>query len=181
MQHDAPQFLGSTIKGGIDRAVWLNQADRYQHVAVFGQTGTGKSVWARQSFMQDVMAGRGGCYFDFHGEDAKWLLDHIPPERATDVVYMNPLDPDFAVGFNPFYGIAPENYSTFTDEIVLSLKHIFRDSWGGRMDDILTNAIRPLFDLPPQSRGTLPGVVRMLNDPAYRRFVVNQCSERSVK
>ena len=181
MHPDKHQFLGSTIIGGVDRPLWLDQTTRYQSTAVFGQPGTGKSVWARQSFMQDVQAGRGACYFDFHGEDAKWLLDHIPPERADDVVYMNPLDPNFAVGFNPFYGIAPENYSTFTDEIVLSLKHIFRDSWGGRMDDILTNAIRPLFDLPPQSRGTLAGVVRMLNDAAYRRFVVNQCSERAVQ
>ena len=67
-----------------------------------------------------------------------------------------------------------------TDEIVGSLRHIFRDSWGPRMDDILMNAIRPLFDLPPQSQGTLLGAIRMLNDPVYRRWVLKHCRERTV-
>jgi hypothetical protein len=181
MQNQDQHFLGSSIINGVDRPIWLDQAARYQHMAVFGQTGTGKSVFARQSFMQDVQAGRGACYFDFHGEDAKWLLDHIPPERAGDVLYMNPLDPNFAVGFNPFDGIAPGHYAAVTDEIVGSLRLIYQSSWGARMDDILMNAIRPLFDLPPQSKGTLLGAVRMLNDEAYRRWAVNQCSEQTVR
>ncbi len=49
------------------------------------------------------------------------------------------------------------------------------------MDDILMNAIRPLFDLPPQSKGTLLGAVRMLNDPLYRKFVVDRCTEETVR
>lgn len=131
--------------------------------------------------MQDVIAGRGGCYFDFHGEDARWLLDHIPPERAGDVLYIDPLNPTHAVGYNPLDGIAPRDFASFTDEIVASLRHIHERSWGARMDDILMNAIRPLFDLPGESKGTLLGAVRMLNDDAYRRFVVNHTTEDTVR
>lgn len=178
MQSD-PQFLGITRSD--ERPLWLDQTARFQHTYVLGQTGTGKSSWARQSFLQDAYSGRGGCYFDFHGEDAHWLLDHIPAERAADVLYFNPLDPHHAVGYNPLDGIAPQHFATFTDEIVSSLRHIHEASWGARMDDILMNAIRPLFDLPGESKGTLLGAVRMLNDDAYRRFVVNQCTEQTVK
>ena len=49
------------------------------------------------------------------------------------------------------------------------------------MDDILINAIRPLFDLPPESKGTLLGVVRMLNDPYYRKWVISHCTEKTVQ
>jgi len=87
--------------------------------------------------MQDVQSGRGGCFFDFHGEDARWLIDHIPKDRIEDVVYFNPLDPNVAVGFNTLAGIAPQHYATYTDDIVEALRHIFASSWGPRMDDIL--------------------------------------------
>ena len=85
------------------------------------------------------------------------------------------------MGYNPLDGIAPRHFASFTDEIVASLRHILERSWGARMDDILMNAIRPLFDLPGESKGTLLGAVRMLNDDAYRRFVVNQTTEDTVR
>lgn len=161
--------------------ICIDQQARFQHTHVIGQTGTGKSTFARQSFMQDILAGHGGCYFDFHGQDAGWLLDHIPPERIDDVIWFNPLDLDFAIGYNILDGIAPQDYASFTDDIVATLRHIHHASWGARMDDILTNAIRPLFDLPPESKGTLLGVVRMLNDANYRHWVIGQTTEQSVK
>lgn len=172
-------FLGQDRSYG--HALWLEQAHRYQHLWLLGQSGTGKSSWARQSFMQDVMAGRGACYFDFHGEDARWLLDRIPKHRIEDVVYFDPLEPNFALGYNPLDGVAAKHFASYTDEIVGALRHIFASSWGPRMDDILMNAIRPLFDLPPQSKGTLLGAVRLLNDPLYRKFAVDRCTEQTVR
>lgn len=174
-------YIGINTNTASRHELTVGQVERFQHTHVIGQTGTGKSHFLKQSFMQDIYAGFGGCFFDFHGEDACWFLDHIPPERLNDVIYFNPLDPEFAVGYNVLDGIAPADYATFTDEIVASLKHIFADAWGGRMDDILTMAIRPLFDLPPESRGTMLGVVRMLNDPFYRNWVVKQCSDQTVR
>lgn len=159
----------------------VDQTSRFQHTYVIGQTGTGKSTFATQSFLQDVHAGHGACYFDFHGQDARWLLDHIPPERIKDVIYVDPLNDISAIGYNVLDAVRSEDYATFTDEIVSSLRHIHRDSWGARMDDILTNAIRPLFDLPPESKGTILGAVRMLNDPFYRQWVVRQCPEKTVR
>ena len=161
--------------------IGVSQTDRFQHTYVVGQTGTGKSTFAKDSFMQDVFAGFGAAYFDFHGQDAPWLLEHIPTDRIDDVVYFNPLDTEFAIGYNVLDGVRPDDYSTFTDEIVASLRHIHSASWGARMDDILTNAIRPLFDLPPESKGTLLGAVRILSDPYYRNWAVGQCTEKTVR
>ena len=159
----------------------INQVGRFQHTYAIGSTGTGKSTFLKQSFLQDVHAGHGACYFDFHGQDAPWLLDHIPQDRLDDVFYIDPLNPSEVVGYNPLDRVRPKDFATFTDEIVASLRHIHASSWGPRMDDILPTAIRPLFALPPESQGTLLGMVRMLNDPYYRTWVVNQTTEVTVR
>jgi len=174
-------YIGCYRRFVDDRPITVSQNVRFQHTYILGQTGTGKSTMARQSFLQDVHNGFGGCYFDFHGEDASWLLDRIPPARLDDVIYFNPLEQNYALGFNPLDGITEDRAAIFSDEIVGALRHIHHASWGARMDDILTNAIRPLFDLPGESKGTLLGAVRMLNDDLYRRFVVKQCREQSVR
>jgi len=174
-------YIGISKSATTRHELSVGQVERFQHTHVIGQTGTGKSHFLKQSFMQDIYAGFGGCFFDFHGEDARWFLDHIPPERLDDVIYFNPLDAESAVGYNVIDGIDPADYANFTDDIVASLRHIFADAWGGRMDDILTMAIRPLFDLPGESRGTMLGVVRMLNDPFYRSWVVKQCRDQTVR
>jgi len=160
--------------------IHVDQMSRFQHTYVIGQTGTGKSTWAKGSFLQDVYAGFGACYFDFHGQDATWLLDRIPADRISDVIYLDATNPHHAIGYNALDGIRPDDYATYTDEIVGALRHIFADSWGARMNDILTNAIRPLFELPPASKGTMMGAVRMLNDPLYRNWAIRQCSEQTV-
>ena len=174
-------FIGYR-KSSTDQApIHLDQTSRFQHTYAIGQTGAGKSTWATNSFHQDVYNGFGACYFDFHGQDAPWLLDRIPADRIRDVIYLDATNPHEAIGYNVLDGIVPADYGTFTDEIVSSLRHIHQASWGARMDDILTNAIRPLFDLPPNSKGSILGAVRMLNDPFYRNWVVKQCPEKTVR
>ncbi|MEL7275563.1 MAG: hypothetical protein AAGK98_03760 [Pseudomonadota bacterium] len=153
---------------------------RFQSVYAIGQTGTGKSTFLKHGFLQDVYSGFGACYFDFHGQDARWLLDRIPRNRLDDVIYVNPLDPTAVIGFNPFDGVREGQDEQATAAIVASLKHIFADSWGGRMDDILTNAVRPLFHLPYERKTTLLAAIRMLNDPTYRVWVLKHCRERAV-
>lgn len=177
-----PMHVLGYTQASIDQApIAIDQEGRFQHTYAIGQTGTGKSTFLKQSFLQDVIAGHGACYFDFHGQDAPWMLDHIPRERLDDVIYIDPLHPSHVIGYNVLDGVRPADYATSTDEIVASLRHIHNASWGARMDDILTNAIRPLFDLPSESQGTLLGAVRMLNDPYYRAWVVNQSPEKTVR
>jgi len=168
-------------KSSVDHShLSVSQNERFQHTYVVGQTGTGKSTFLKNSFLQDVHAGFGACYFDFHGEDASWLLDRIPSDRIKDVIYIDPNDASHSIGYNVLDGVSEADYPIFTDEIVSSLRHIHSASWGARMDDILTNAIRPLLDLPSENYGSMPGVVRMLNDTYYRNWVVKQCKEPTV-
>jgi len=49
---------------------------------------------------QDIAAGRGLMLLDPHGDLADELLDYVPPWRIDDVVYLNPRDLAYPVGFN---------------------------------------------------------------------------------
>ncbi|MEL6828550.1 MAG: TraM recognition domain-containing protein [Pseudomonadota bacterium] len=159
----------------------ISQSNRYQHTWVLGQTGTGKSTWLRQCFMQDVLAGRGGCYFDFHGTDAPWILDRIPKERIQDVTYFDPLSRDYAVGFNPLDGIAADQHDLYALELVAMLRNFFpRESWGGQLNDILTTTFHALLQLPGEQRGTLVGAVEFLTNEMYRNYVLSHCREEAI-
>ena len=179
LQPTDPLYLGDDTVYDFSHA--LSQTNRYQHTWVLGQTGTGKSTWLRQCFMQDILAGRGGCYFDFHGTDAPWLLDRIPQDRIKDVIYFDPLDPNHVVGFNPLDGIAGNQHDLYAQELVAMLRNFFpRESWGGQMNDILTTTFHALLELPGEQRGTMVGAVEFLTNEQYRNFVLKHCREDAV-
>src|SRR5437868_387642 len=99
-----------------DRHVWggelpcgLSRGDRRQHLYVVGKTGTGKTTLLRNLILQDIEAGEGVGVIDPHGDLADDLLDHIPRWRTDHVVYFNPADYEYPVGFNLLRPTAPEN------------------------------------------------------------------------
>ena len=71
------------------------------HTYVVGQTGTGKSTYILSEAIDLLCSGNGLTFIDPHGQSAKELLKHVPPERTRDVVYIDPSDPVHAVAFNP--------------------------------------------------------------------------------
>lgn len=98
-----------------DEGIWLGRAkfrgqtkdvfikdgpDRMRHTYVVGQTGSGKSWMLQSMAIQDAYKGHGFAVIDPHGGMADFVLDHIPPERAEDVIYFNPADFERPVGFN---------------------------------------------------------------------------------
>lgn len=93
-------ILGTNFYQGHEKIVRLSDDDRRRHVYVIGQTGTGKSVFLENCIVQDMHAGKGLAFIDPHGDTAEKLMAKVPPERAKDVVYFNPGDTDFPMGWN---------------------------------------------------------------------------------
>jgi DNA helicase HerA-like ATPase len=67
---------------------------------VVGQTGTGKTTLLKNLVVYDIEAGRGVGVLDPHGDLVVDLLDHIPLRRADDLVYFDPAELKWPVGFN---------------------------------------------------------------------------------
>ena len=93
-------FIGNRAVWGGEEPFGILPVDRRQHVYVIGKTGTGKTTLLRNLICQDIERGYGVAIIDPHGDLAEELLDCIPSWRADDVLYFNPADSDFPVGFN---------------------------------------------------------------------------------
>src|SRR3989344_8564479 len=93
-------FFGKTNFRGAAKMFGIMKHDRRQHMYVIGKTGTGKSVLMKNMAIQDIKNGHGLAVIDPHGEFVEEVLASVPPERIDDVVYFNPADQDFAIGFN---------------------------------------------------------------------------------
>ena len=78
----------------------IKRKDRRQHMYVLGKSGTGKSVLLHNLIIQNIKNGEGVCVIDPHGELAEEILELIPEDRIKDVIYFNPADPDYHIGFN---------------------------------------------------------------------------------
>jgi type IV secretory pathway TraG/TraD family ATPase VirD4 len=156
----------------------LTVADRRRHVYVIGKTGSGKSTLLRNMVVQDIEAGRGLMILDPHGDLAEELLDYIPPRRTEDVIYIAPADLDYPVGFNLLEQAPPDDRPLVAASIVATFKHIWRDSWGPRLEYVLYNTVAALLDYPPSRGGaSLLGVPRMFTDRDYRARVVREIQD----
>ncbi|MEI7818621.1 MAG: DUF87 domain-containing protein, partial [bacterium] len=97
---DAGLVLGSNFFQGKEKVIRLTDKDRTRHMYILGQTGTGKSVILEDLIVQDMMAGKGLCFIDPHGETADMLMSKVPAHRAEDVIYFNPSDAAMPLGLN---------------------------------------------------------------------------------
>src|SRR4051812_39306311 len=145
--------------------VMLSAAERRRHLYIVGQTGTGKSTLLLNLIAQDLAAGEGLALLDPHGDLAEAVLAQVPRARTNDLVYINPADADRPIGFNPLSQVPNALKPTAADGVVSAFRHVWPESWGPRLDYILTNAIRALLDVPGATLLMLP---RLLTDEPFR-------------
>lgn len=159
----------------------IKAIDRRQHLYVMGQTGTGKSTFLKNIALQDIRSGRGVCIVDPHGEFVEEVLTMIPAERAEDVIYFNPSDSEYPIGFNVLE-IPDLNNPEYKPLAASSLMGIFTkiwaNVWSARMEYILNNAILALLDNPGS---TLLGVQRLLVDKDYRKQILSNVKDPVVR
>ena len=93
------------------------------------------------------------------------MLEHVPRARTNDLVYINPADIERPIGFNPLSRVPHDLKPIVADGVVSAFRHVWPESWGPRLDYILTNAVRALLDVPGATLLMLP---RLLIDEAFR-------------
>ncbi|WKZ29206.1 MAG: type IV secretion system DNA-binding domain-containing protein [Patescibacteria group bacterium] len=163
---------------GENRKFGIKTDDRRRHVYVIGKTGMGKTTLLENFVMSDIYAGHGLAYVDPHGDTADKILDFIPPWRINDVVYFNPADMEFPVGFN-ILEIANENQKHLVASGLMGVfKKIWPDVWSARMEYILLNCVLALLDTPGS---TLLGISRILADKDFRKKIVENVKDPVVK
>src|SRR5436190_21952463 len=170
--------IGIASMWGGAKPFGIRQQDRRNHLYVLGKTGSGKTTLLRNLILQDILDGKGVGVIDPHGDLAEELLNLIPAHRADDVVYFDPGDLEFPVGFNVFYNVSQERRHLVASGLVGACKSIWRRSWWPRMEYILYAAAAALLDCENTS---LLGLQRMLVDARYRGWVVKQIEDPLVR
>ncbi|MBI5410296.1 MAG: DUF853 family protein [Nitrospirae bacterium] len=96
-------LLGISSYGTAKNEIRLKGEDRRKHCYIQGATGTGKTTVIINMALQDINQGNGVIVLDYTGDLSKELLSRIPKGRVDDVIYFNPSDTDYPVGFNPLF------------------------------------------------------------------------------
>ena len=171
-------LFGRTSFRGEAKEFGIRLDDRRKHVYLIGKTGMGKTTMLQNMIIGDVQAGNGVAIVDPHGDVAEDILDFIPDERVNDVLYLNPGDLDFPIGFNVLEKVSVEQKYLIASGLVGVFKKLYAESWGPRLEYILRNTLLALLDFPD---ATLLGVLRMFADDAYRTAVVEKIADPVVK
>lgn len=182
-------MLGQEKKSGITvfaqtnfrnriRKFGILKDDRRRHMYIIGKTGMGKTTLIENMIISDIYAGNGIAIVDPHGDSAEVIVEHVPSHRVNDVIYFNPSDTDYPIGFNILEEINPEYRHLVANGLVGVFKKIWADSWGPRLEYILMNTILALIEYPGS---TLLGVLRMLVDKNYRKKIVTAVKDPMVR
>ena len=179
-------LLGSISTTFADEPVRLGAADRSQHCYAIGATGTGKSSLLRNMICQDIEAGRGVALLDPHGDLHREVLARVPAERLGDVVLMDFTDFDHPPGLNllELKTRRPEFERNFIiQDLTKILQRLYRsvpESMGPMFFMYMRNAVA-LVLADPHTCSTLLDVPRVFSDPAYRAYLLQNCSDEGVR
>jgi hypothetical protein len=156
----------------------VKRDDRRRHFYIIGKTGMGKTTMIENMILQDIWRGEGVCFVDPHGDPVERIINHIPPSRINDVVYLNPADTDYPFAFNVLETVDPKFKHLVASGLVGVFKKMWADSWGPRLEYILNNTILALLESPGN---TLLGIARILVDKKYRTRIVDNVKDPIVK
>ena len=171
-------YLAKTNFRKDEQIFGIKRKDRRQHIYVLGKSGTGKSTLLANMIVQNIWNGEGVCVIDPHGELVESILATIPAHRAKDVVYFNPADMDYHIGFNVLQLDDPRYKHLVASGLMGIFTKIWANAWSARMEYILNNAILALVETPGS---TLLGIPRLLVDKDYRQRVIENVKDPVIK
>ncbi len=171
--------FGMTNFRGINHQFGMLRKDRSRHMYIIGQTGAGKTGTLALLALSDIYHNQGYAIIDPHGDFAMDNMRFIPGSRLKDVVYFNPADTAYPMGFNPLE-ITEQNKNqkpNISSEVIGVLKRMFGESWGPRLEYILRYTILALLDRPST---TMLDITRMLTDKKFRQETLDYCQDTVV-
>ena len=172
-------FIGETNFRNERYKFGLKRVDRRRHLYVVGKTGSGKSKMLELLFISDIAQGQGCCILDPHGDLADDLLKYVPRDRIQDVIYVNPADRDFPIGFNPLEPVEDYEMRQHLSRFFIAIfKKLFAGEWNPRMEHLIRYITLALLETPDSN---ILGIPRMLSDTAFRQKVIKQIQDPVVK
>lgn len=152
----------------------ISPGDSLEHTLLIGPTGSGKSTAMQHLILADIKASRSVLVLDPKNDLISEIISRIPEDRTDDVVVIDPSEAS-PCGFNPLGLKSQHNKALVADAILSVLKELFQDSWGVRINDVLTAALLTLVDI---DGATLLWLYPLLTDEGFRRKITSQVKDR---
>lgn len=173
-------LLGNSVYRGEARPIRMQELDRFRHMYVIGQTGTGKTSFLKHLIRQDIENGEGLAFIDPHGNDARDILGLVPKERMQDVVYFNPADTQYPIGYNllEYDRSQPEQKTFIANELLEIIGKIYNlaEVGGPMFEQYFKNALFLLLN-DNVIKPTLMDVPRVFSDKAFRTELLERCPD----
>ena len=156
----------------------IKQVDRLSHMYMVGKTGVGKSTLLETLAWQDFEAGRGFALVDPHGDLVEKLAPRMREQAPERVIYLDACDPRQPFGYNPLRRVREDKIPLAVSGTLETLKKIWPDAWGVRMEHVLRNALYALLE---RDGSVLPDILAMFTDDKFRKEVVKEIHNAVVK
>lgn len=173
-------LLGRSLFRGERKEVYLLREDRFRHLYVIGQTGTGKTTFLKELIRQDIENNDGIAFIDPHGQDVEDILGLIPERRWDDVVYFNPADTRYPTGFNmlEYDRSVPEQRTFIVNELLEIIGKLYNlaETGGPMFEQYFKNALFLLLNdsiITP----TIMDVPRVFADAEFRKELLDRCPD----
>ena len=175
--------IGSTAAGPRSAVVRLNAVSRLQHVGIIGSSGGGKSTLMEAMMVPELADPDRACsvvLIDPAGDLANKVLDHVPPERAGDVINVDVGDAENTACLNPLQGMRddPMLSSFVASQIgeIIDMQLEGRDTTGPQIRSHIYHLLR-LAGSRTAFNGTLLDAVRILEEPEFRAWMLSKCAD----
>ncbi|MFA5135199.1 MAG: type IV secretion system DNA-binding domain-containing protein [Patescibacteria group bacterium] len=173
--------LGRSIYRGEETVIRIKRQDRQRHVYTIGKSGVGKSVLLSNMIVQDIYNGEGVAVVDPHGDLIDDVLQHVPKERAEDIVYFNPSDQEFPVGLNMLEAKTPEEKDFAVQEMIAIFYKLFPPEMIGPMfEHNMRNVMLTLME-DTEYPGTIAEIPRMFTDPAFQKYKLSKVKDPIIR
>jgi len=156
----------------------IRQNDRLSHMYLIGKTGVGKSTMLESLAWQDFEVGRGFALVDPHGDLVEELAHRMRSAAPERVVYLNAWDPWQLYGYNPLRRVREDKIPLAVSGMLETLKKIWPDAWGVRMEHVMRNS---LFALLERDGSSLPDILSLYSDDDFRKKIVRGIRNETVK
>ncbi len=174
-------ILGRAVYRGEETIVRMKRSDRRRHLYTIGKSGSGKSVFIQSLAVQDVINGEGVCVIDPHGDFVEYVLQHIPKERADDVIVFSPSDTERPLGLNMLEAKTEEQKDFICQEMIAIFYKLVSDpSMIGPMFEHQMRNVMLTLMADMENPGTMAEIPRMFTDDEFVKKYKNKLTDPMV-
>jgi len=174
-------LLGFIEYRGVRVDVKIKEPDRRRHLYVIGKSGTGKSVTIANLAIQDIKNGQGVCIVDPHGDLVEAILEHIPKERADDVIVFDPSDLERPIGLNMLEAKTEDQKDFAVQEMISIFYKLFPPEMIGPMFEHNMRNVMLTLMADIENPGTIIDIPRMFTDDDYVKQYLKKLKDPVVR